>query len=416
MRRDTAFSVSHTLFHPSILYMSTHRIHGLETLRALAIVMVLAYHYSCFISHRDTFGFLSQIGWAGVDLFFMLSGYLIGNQLLANVAHGRPVPLKRFIFRRLMRTLPNYWVVVASFFLLPALCAGASLPPLWKFLTFTQNLGLRPGTAFSHAWSLCVEEQFYLALPLLIMLFARATRPGRCYAVMLGTMLVAGPVLRWVLWHRVTQHGVTDPFAFWQYIYFSTACRCDELLMGVGVALIRNFQPRIWQRVLAHGQLTLALGVAVTALTLKGLQHQEDNLTLWWTVFGYPALGLGFALLLASALSPNSWLHRCRIPGAATLAAWSFALYLTHKQLWIVLAPVLQAHGYLAEQPATIAMLLVVALVQAYLLYTLIERPFLAWRDRYSRVKVRQDLGGGVRDAAEPALTRPAARAELGLD
>ncbi len=303
--------------------------------------------------------------------------------------------------------------MVASFFLLPALCGGASLPPLWKFLTFTQNLGLQPGTAFSHAWSLCVEEQFYLGLPLVIMLCARTARPARGYTLLLGLMLVGAPVLRWVLWHRVTQHGVTDPAAFWKHIYFATACRCDELLMGVGVALIRNFHPRLWQRILAHGQLTLLLGVLITLLTLKGLQHQDDDLTLWATVFGYPALGLGFALLLVSALSPNSWLHRCRVPGAATLAAWSFALYLTHKQLWILMAPLLKAQGYLPEQPATIAMLLVLALVQAYLLYTLVERPFLAWRDRSKRPAAVAQQAGGV---PERAPTRPSVKPVLGLD
>ena len=67
-----------------------------------------------------------------------------------------------------------FWLVLAAFALFPAAMGGKPPPPWWRFLTFTQNIGLQPGTAFSHAWSLCVEEQFYLVLPLVL---ARR-RPG----------------------------------------------------------------------------------------------------------------------------------------------------------------------------------------------------------------------------------------------
>ena len=141
------------------------RIDGLDTLRAAAIILVFMYHYMVFVSGEPTFGWGSSVGWVGVDLFFVLSGYLIGNQIFSGMAKGQALSLKAFYIRRFLRTLPNFYVVLALFFLFPAVMGGRTPPPLWRFLSFTQNLGLQSGTAFSHAWSLCIEEQFYLLLP-----------------------------------------------------------------------------------------------------------------------------------------------------------------------------------------------------------------------------------------------------------
>jgi peptidoglycan/LPS O-acetylase OafA/YrhL len=86
------------------------RNHGLDTLRALAITLVFAYHYMVFVSRQPTFGWVSVVGWVGVDLFFVLSGYLIANQLFEGMARGQQVSLTRFYARRALRTLPVFWV------------------------------------------------------------------------------------------------------------------------------------------------------------------------------------------------------------------------------------------------------------------------------------------------------------------
>src|SRR6266571_1574921 len=96
------------------------RNHGLDTLRALAIVLVFMNHYMLFVSREPTFGFLGEIGWSGVDLFFALSGYLIGNQILSAIRAGQGdgaerFSLLRFYARRLLRTLPNFYVVLALY-------------------------------------------------------------------------------------------------------------------------------------------------------------------------------------------------------------------------------------------------------------------------------------------------------------
>ena len=133
-------------------YSKPARLAGLDTLRALAIVLVLMSHYNGFVSQAPTFGVIGSIGWAGVDLFFVLSGYLIGNQLLAPAARGESLDLKTFFARRLLRTLPNYYAVLAVYLLLPdSPIAGKSMAPAWRFLTFTQNFGLNYGETFTHS-------------------------------------------------------------------------------------------------------------------------------------------------------------------------------------------------------------------------------------------------------------------------
>jgi peptidoglycan/LPS O-acetylase OafA/YrhL len=168
----------------SLLYMaaspmnapSRKRIHGLDTLRALAVCLVVLHHYVLFVSERSTFGWLGDIGWVGVDLFFALSGYLIGRQIIAGVHHPAGFSVGRFYARRLLRTLPNFWVVLALYACWPWFRDGAPMLPLWRYLSFTQNILLTPGSAFSHAWSLCIEEQFYLLLPALALWIAARGR------------------------------------------------------------------------------------------------------------------------------------------------------------------------------------------------------------------------------------------------
>src|SRR5881296_2398181 len=148
---------------------------GLDLLRALAIIVVVIYHAALFGFKLP--GRVDRFGWIGVDLFFVLSGYLIGGQLLAPLARGRPMDLRRFFARRALRIMPAYFVILAIYFLLPSWREYPEITqPLWKFLLSVQNIALHGGTALSHAWSLAVEDQFYLALPFILLLLSRSSR------------------------------------------------------------------------------------------------------------------------------------------------------------------------------------------------------------------------------------------------
>lgn len=111
------------------------RLSGLDLLRAVAIAWVM-------VCHANGFGLLPSdyFGWMGVDLFFVLSGFLIGGQLFAPIARGGRPDYRSFLARRLLRTLPAYLAVLAVYLAFPGLWDRQSLQPALQFFTFTQNL------------------------------------------------------------------------------------------------------------------------------------------------------------------------------------------------------------------------------------------------------------------------------------
>jgi peptidoglycan/LPS O-acetylase OafA/YrhL len=361
------------------------RIHGLDTLRALAICLVVLHHYVLFVGPNDTFGWVGQIGWAGVDLFFALSGYLIGNQIFAAMRSPHGLSLGHFYGRRLLRTLPNYYVVLALYWFLPAFRDGHPLPPLVRMLSFTQNINLAPGTAFSHAWSLCIEEQFYLLLPacaLLIAALMGSLRGGLRWAwAAIAATFVVGMLVRGVLWKEQVEGSALAMNHYYKYIYYSTFCRFDELVAGVALALLKNYHAGLWRRLTAHGNLALGAGCAVVAIAFALLLSNHYSFAM--TVFGYPMLALGFSLLLVAALGERSLLGSVRVPGAERLALWSYALYLTHKQVCILAAGPLAARGYEPDSPVAIGVSLALSLLSGWLLYRLVETPFMLLRARF---------------------------------
>ncbi len=361
----------------AIVPAAPRRIHGLDTLRALAIVLVFANHHLLFVSRESPFGWLGEIGWIGVDLFFGLSGYLIGNQILAAMRSTAGFSLPVFYARRFLRTLPVFYVVLALYALWPWFRHGLSMPPVWEFLTFTQNINLTPGTAFSHAWSLCVEEQFYVLLPAVALLLARTRRPLALGWAVLAGAWVAGAVIRSALWNDGMAEG---GFEFYTRIYYASWCRFDELLAGVALALLKNHHPLLWARLTAHGHATLALGATLCAVACR--LFYDDHYGYGVTVAGYPLLALAVFLLLAAALSPDSLLARVRIPGAQSLALWSYAIYLLHKQLCILLKPELTDLGLTPQSLASTAVMAAASIAAGWLLYAAVETPFMRWRDR----------------------------------
>lgn len=367
----------------SQFFIRSHRNNGLDTLRAAAITLVFMYHYMCFVSGEATFGWASTIGWVGVDLFFVLSGYLISNQIFGGIVRGQPLSLKNFYARRFLRTLPNFYVVLGLYFLLPALMGGSAPPPLWRFLTFTQNLWLQPGTAFSHAWSLCIEEQFYLLLPAVVIVAARYGKSVRLAWTALALLMLAGIALRSLLWLRYGREVDGAIGGYYPNVYYSSFCRFDEFLPGIAVALLKSFHPEAWRKILRRGQMLLLAGAAATALmfylAINYYMIKGYGYGYFMTGFGYSLLALAFAVLVTAALSPASYLHRWRIPGAAQLAAWSYAIYLVHKPLAMIAHKMLRGAGLDALAEATL--IIVLSIAGGWLLYLLVETPFMKLRD-----------------------------------
>jgi peptidoglycan/LPS O-acetylase OafA/YrhL len=349
---------------------------GLDLLRALAIIVVVIYHAALFGFKLP--GRVDRFGWIGVDLFFVLSGYLIGGQLLAPLARDRRIKLGRFFARRVLRIMPAYFVVLAIYFFLPSWREYSEMSqPLWKFLLSVQNIALHGGTAFSHAWSLAVEDQFYLALPFLLLFLYR--RP-RAAIIIPWLIIVGGILLRTFLAYRnLDEQGVSFR-GFQAWIYYPTWTRLDPLVFGVVLAAIEKFRPTWWQRLInwAPWLWLPALGLIAYALYLG----ETENLTVVACVWQFPLIAIGMAALLVCAVSRRLPLSRVAIPGAAFIASIAYSAYLIQKLAIHGVGRFCTNHNI---QPTSALALVGVELcvyAAATLLFFVIERPFLQLRHR----------------------------------
>src|SRR5436853_761906 len=247
-------------------FQNRERQPGLDLLRALAIIVVVAYHAALFGFILP--GRIYRFGWIGVDLFFVLSGYLIGGQLLAPLRRDERVKLGRFFARRALRIMPAYFAVLAIYFFLPSWREYPEMSqPLWKFLLSVQNIALHGGTAFSHAWSLAIEDQFYLALPFVLLFLYRRSHAAILVPCLL---LIGGIALRGFLaaQNRSVDGGGVSFRGFQAWIYYPTWTRLDPLVSGVALAAIEKFRPTCWKCLTDHAPLFWFPGLGLIGYAL----------------------------------------------------------------------------------------------------------------------------------------------------
>jgi peptidoglycan/LPS O-acetylase OafA/YrhL len=351
---------------------------GLDLLRSLAILLVALYHMSLEPAPR-VLRVVEQCGWMGVDLFFVLSGFLIGSQLFRPYLRNEKPLLWAFYLRRAFRVLPAFWVVLLVYVLVPGFRERPNLPDVWRFLTFTQNLGLEAPAAFSHAWSLCVEEHFYLFFPILVLWLMRKPSLGKAIAVA-ATIFVAGLIVRWLIWAHYLGPIADDSnnerlfvVRYWGMIYFPTYARLDGLSIGVLLAGIRIFRPAWWSYAMARRAL-----VFVIASILLGLAIWLcwDIYSVSAVIWGFPLIAFGFGFLMVAAAG-----LRFRIPGATIGATLAYSTYLTHKAVMhldrVYLGNLLNVNWFVS-----LAIYAVSSLIVASVLYLCIEGPFLRLRER----------------------------------
>lgn len=356
-------------------FLTRERQPGLDLLRALAILVVTVYHAALF--GFETPGRFDRFGRIGVDLFFLLSGYLIGGQLLAALVEQGRIKLDQFFLRRALRILPAYFFVLAIYVFLPSWREYPVMFPPWKFLISLQNIGLRGGTAFSHAWSLAVEDQFYLLLPFVVLLLFRRMRAA---IIVPGALVICGLGLRWLVAHvYLTETGVSFR-GFQTWIYYATWTRLDPLVLGVVLAAIEKFRPYWWHRLvhLAPWLWLPALGLIALALVLS----DTDTITVTAAIWQFPLIALGMAALLVCMLSSRLPFSRVKIPGAAFIASIAYSVYLVQKLVIHFVAKFLSDKNEALDSiPALVAVQICIFAVGAVLFFA-VERPFLQLRHR----------------------------------
>lgn len=373
------------------------RVAGLDFLRALAIAWVILFHAQG-AGLSGPVATVSQYGWMGVDLFFVLSGYLIGWQLLKPLSQGQTPSLRTFYIKRACRILPAYWVVLVMYMLLPSWREAPSLQAPWQFLSFTLNLTIDyfHNRAFSHAWSLCVEEHFYLLLPAIAIMLARKPSAAKLVGVC-AFILIGGMALRASIWQYLQlpladdSNGGGFVFRYVEEIYYPTYNRLDGLMMGVLLATVKAYRPLLWETLLRHAKGLLLLGLLGMMASFWIFQERFSYSA---AVVGYPLLSLSLALLVAAMSSPKHGLGWFTLPGAGWIALCSYSLYLSHKLMFNLVKNTwqaeLQGHGLLTFIAYASA-----ALLGAAVLHYAVERPGLRLRRRWLERQAPRD--------AEPA-------------
>ena len=353
------------------------RLLGLDHLRAIAISFIFLFHYFILSGgHPEWLPDLAKFCWTGVDLFFVLSGFLISSQLFVQLKKKGAISLKLFLLKRIFRIIPAFLITVVLYFSLPFFREKESLPPLWKFLTFTQNLGLniKDSGTFSHCWSLCVEEHFYIILPLTLILLQHSNLIKRGYWLLIFLFLF-GFIIRIYSYKHLFLPNIEDEnsWLYWyKYVYYPTYNRLDGLITGVAIAVIYQFLPTLWITLTRFGNLFILLSLIV--LTAAYFLC-NDQMTLEASVFGFPLIAIGYGCMVFGAISPTSFLYKWNSNITKIIAKLSYSIYLTHKGVIHITHQLTKV--YIPDDNLMMLICIITCITFAYLLNRIIEKPFM---------------------------------------
>jgi peptidoglycan/LPS O-acetylase OafA/YrhL len=364
----------------------TSYIRSLDGLRALAVTLVMLFHFQ-----------LLDSGWMGVQIFFVLSGFLITRILLNERAQELGFYLKRFYWRRSLRIFPLYFTYlllitgVFMFVQMPESALG-KLPYLYTYtFNFTR---LSPewthSPLFTHFWSLSVEEQFYLAWPLLIFLV-----PLRALKWTLLGIIASGPVIRYLLGRWLIGSELDDQTAG-EAIYWFTLSHFDAFAMGGAIALFRLPErisyPGRWFA--GIGVLTLLAGLINwwllyrqgQAAPLHSFGFSVGDIRNYQHIWGYSLLNACFSFFIIALITTNRFsaspLARLfQHPFMVSVGRVSYGMYVFHWAVMAVYAKILSPYTGMGWFAFGLYFFLVWGI--SWLSFTQYESRFLYFKNRF---------------------------------
>ncbi|WP_207004554.1 acyltransferase family protein [Trinickia mobilis] len=363
----------------------------LDFIRGIAIIAVMGYHF-----HTIDTGYwfipvieypLKNYGREGVNLFFTLSGFLVGGLLLRQYAQTGRVDARRFIVRRIFKIWPAYYVLILFHVLVRRHPASTFL---WQNLTHMQNYF---GTSLDQTWSLAVEEHFYLFLPALLLLFAHWRVRANTILGVLGTICVAVLIARCV---AVAEGNLDAAFYYTQY-------RIDSLLAGVILAVVYWMKPEAYRRFAQRKGVLLALLAMLVAWLALATKHFAIDESI-----GYTIQAIGYVALIVFMLEYSAKIRRSLVFRAiAWIGVYSYGIYLWHS---IALAPgdILIHKTAALGVPPLVAWAIVlsgqtaIAIVVGYVMTRAVEFPFLLLRNKMFPARQQVLAVEAAKPAAEP--------------
>ena len=377
----------------------TGRIAPLDGVRGVAILLVMAFHFSsASVARLDNLtGFddalleVTRAGWIGVNLFFVLSGFLITNVLLESKNVIKPY-FRNFYARRALRIFPVYIVFILCIMcVLPSMVRSAEREAtiirdsqcwLWSYL-LNSKFYIDPSLIFTrhigHLWSLAVEEQFYLVWPAFVFLLSRKT---------LIVTTVAAIVIAFVLRATLVASGESTFL-----LYYLTPLRMDDLAIGALVAMIVRSPAA---RPLVRGTAWWIAGAMLAGVVvLFALRDSTFPFDTWVFVFGFSMLGVLFGAIVAAVAIAPPGSRASSILSHSLLTffgKYSYAMYVIHLPVALFLAlNTSLAQSIFRLSGSAIPAILVftatataISVLIAMLSWYLLELPFLRLRKRFA--------------------------------
>ena len=332
--------------------------------------MVIASHWASNYPH-DPYARLAEAGWAGVDLFFVLSGFLVSGLLFREHQRYGDVHAGRFLIRRGFKIYPPFYaLVIAGLVLTTQIDVHPTLGSLLREVTFTQNYGTG---LYGHTWSLAVEEHFYLLLVIAALVARRYfTITRRFVAVGIGAVLAA------CLLGRVLTTATLDPNEdWWKPVWAPTHLRIDSLLIGVGLAYLLHYhRDAVVARYHRYRYGLLAAAVMVLSLLVRVHQQSRWMGTVGVTMIGF-AFGIVLLAVLLSGLEHGPFGRVVRV--LAFVGPYSYSVYLWHMAVQhVVINNLLPGRNPKLVLIAELVLSFALGIITA----KLIEMPMLRLRDR----------------------------------
>jgi peptidoglycan/LPS O-acetylase OafA/YrhL len=357
------------------------RIRSLDGLRGVAVLLVVAFNY---INNQllDSPGlfvhFISRVtyyGWVGVDLFFVLSGFLIGGIVFGNLR--RKNFFLYFYTRRFLRIIPNYYLLLTFFLLLRdsgqfdsnIFLVGHDVVPTWSYFAMVHNLFMAKNgmgnASLSVSWSIGIEEQFYIIFPFIAFIL-----PRKALLFFLVGCVLSAPLFRYLAGHYPAN-------------YVLPQCRIDGLAFGViGAWLVFHFDIKAWIATHINGLYV----VLVIVMVVSGVIYYKygDLLVFKHTLFSM----LFFILLILSVEGGNLIARSLCNPMLVWFGKISYPLYLFH---YVILGFIHHAFGnitYIGIHDIMDVIITLIAFIASVIvswgIYFIVEVPLLNWGRRYS--------------------------------
>lgn len=360
------------------------RFPGLDALRCLAFLLTFFLHFS--IMSKGQFTSLPQVmGINGSEIAFLLSGFLIGNIIFSPIARGGHLSLKIFYLRRAVRTLPLYLLILSIYFLIPSIREWKSIPPLWKFLTFTQNFGLSrfEAGAFSHAWQTCIEEQFYFILPLIAVPLTYKAN-FRCTVGIIFFFLAVGMIYRLTRWIQLPPLSVESSEQFknlyGRLIYYPTFARMDGLIVGATLSLLMVFRPKLWDKLIK--KTTFLFFIFIFAAALLSWLYPISYSTMLGVIIYFPLKSIVYGILILLACHHNCLCSKLNSSVFKHIANITYAGFLSHKLVIHSCEVYLSSFGFSPYSIFGFVVALLCSVLVAAALYFLVDYQLLEIRSR----------------------------------